>query len=316
MPLLAVNHHYIRDVRPPSGIYPISLAELENRVTALEGAWRIADEAALLSCLGGGEAIDDRLCVITFDDGLKEQMAAIAALFGKGRAALAFVPTMPISEKRVLDVHKLHMIRAARADEALADDLSRTFGALFKSVDAQMASEQYRYDGAATARLKYFLNFVLDGEARAAWADSMFTEMFGSETAAVDELYMSDDDIRLLAQWRALGTHAHSHLPLAGLETTEMRREIESSIDILTSICGRPPMGISYPYGGPSAVSQQVADIAADCGLAYGFTMARGISEGAGKISSMLLRRIDTNDIAAYLAPGEADLGRSEERPK
>src|SRR5262249_44751334 len=122
MRLLAVNHHYYREVRPPSGIYPITPDDFHRQADTVSSAgWTVADRRETLT---SGRDV----CLLTFDDGLKEQMAAARWLHENGYWGIFFVPTLPIVEKIVLDVHKLHMVRAMRNDDELALDVARSFG--------------------------------------------------------------------------------------------------------------------------------------------------------------------------------------------
>lgn len=65
------------------------------------------------------------------------------------------------------------------------------------------------------------------------------------------------------------------------------------------SVTGRRVRGISYPYGGDSAVSPEIFAAAKSCGLEYGFTMKRGI-DAAKPDEPLCLKRIDSNDVAPW----------------
>lgn len=299
MPLLAVNHHYFRESGPRRGIYPISRELLLSEVGQLREHWRMADEEDVLAYCAGELTAHDRICVLTFDDGLKEQMDAIRALTEIDACAICYVPTAPIVDGVMLDVHKLHMIRSARSDDELAVSLDRMFDFSKYAFDDDMLTTQYRYDSPISRRVKYFLNFVLDKERRDRWMSTLFEELFGSEADACEQLYMDADDVRYLATLGLLGTHSHRHLPLATLSEHDATMEIQRSMDILESISGRAVHGISYPYGGKSAVSDRLFDIARQCGLRYGFTMERGINANDTR-HDLFMKRIDTNDVAEW----------------
>jgi peptidoglycan/xylan/chitin deacetylase (PgdA/CDA1 family) len=258
MRLLAVNYHYYRAEVPASGISPISPARFAAQVSRLARAWTIASEARVLEELLRGSAEAD-LCLITFDDGLKEQMQAIRWLCDRHFSAVCYVPTAPLVDRRVLDVHKLHLIRTLRSDAALTASLAKAFGNAFFAIDRDAAAEQYPYDTAAARQVKYFLNFVLHKDERRVWTDSLFHEIAGDEAAAADALYMDRDELRLLARKGMLGTHSHGHAPLSRLGEGIARDEIGQSLDILEEVTGVRVRGISYPYGGATAVDETVA---------------------------------------------------------
>ena len=277
------------------GIYPISANELSRRVSFIGKYWRFAAEDEVISFCDGGLSDDQNVCLLTFDDGLKEQIEAVRALIGMGIKAICFVSTAPIVNNVMLDVHKLHMIRSEKKDEEIAKDLHRKFKMLDYSFDDEVLTMQYRYDTEISRKVKYYLNFVMDKEVRDNWVSDVFNKQFGSEKIACEKLYMNTEDIRFLAKNQILGTHSHQHFPLAALSETDAEKEIRNSIDILEDISKNKIHGISYPYGGKSAVSEGLYSIAKNCGLKYGFTMQRGINNSCGS-DSLSLKRIDTND--------------------
>lgn len=302
MPLLAVNHHYYRDSGTGRGIYPTTPSALQNEVRKIRSAgWRIGNEADILASLAGDLAADDKVVILTFDDGLREQMAAVQQLEGLGASAICYVPTAPIVERCVLDVHKLQMIRARVNDVQVASELDRSFCFSKKEFDDQLLSIQYRYDDELGRRVKYFLNFMLEEDARLDWTARYFESLFGDEREVAAWLYMSRDDLRELSAKRMLGSHAHSHQPLATLASQRIAHELEYSYTLLAEMVGSPPAGVSYPFGGKSAVGAEVFNQASLGGYKYGFTMERGISYVATAAAAMSLRRIDVNDLDDWL---------------
>ena len=299
MPLLAVNHHYFRQGGTGQGIYPTTPDALTAETLQLRSRWRVGDENDILQhCNGNGGT--EAVCILTFDDGLKEQMLTLPLLAKLNVTAMYFVPTAPLLRHEVLDVHKLHMIRSRLSDTELAADLTQRFDFSTYEFDEKLLSIQYRYDEPLSRKVKYFLNFVIDAAARIEWTSLRFTELFGSERAACEALYMNADDLRILSGRHLLGTHAHTHVPLATLPDVQARFEIEQSLDVLENLSGQRPLGISYPFGGKSAVSNSLFEIAQQAGLKYGFTMERGINT-SDNMSPFSLKRIDTNDVDSWV---------------
>ena len=298
MPLLAVNHHYFGKFGSGRGIYPTTPEMLTDEVQKIRTAgWRIGCEEDIIAFLSGQLEANDRVVILTFDDGLAEQMAALQKLDALGASATFYVPTAPIVERFVLDVHKLQMIRARVTDAEIAIELRKVFAFGTMKFDDDLLAIQYRYDDILGRRVKYFLNFMLDEDAKLAWMTKYFNALFGDEKEVAASLYMSRDDLCKLSNKRMLGSHAHSHLPLATLPPERVLHELMYSRQLIEEITSNPPRGVSYPFGGKSAVSNAVFDDAASCGYAYGFTMERGINYLPENIKPMALRRIDINDL-------------------
>lgn len=311
MPLLAINHHYFRPAGNGRGIYPTTPEALREEVRKLrEHGWRIGNQHDLQAFLAGRLA-DERIAIITFDDGLKEQMEAIDFLAKLDATALCYVPTAPLVDQVVLDVHKLHMIRSELEDAELAEDLDRRFGFGQQSFDDAVLAIQYRYDHPLSRRVKYFLNFMLEEAQRTAWTSDLFAKLFGEEAKVAAKLYMDTADIRDLGARGLLGSHAHAHLPLATLDRDAMRQELVQSFEMLSPHAEEGAIGISYPFGGKSAVSAAVFAQSEAIGYNHGFTMERGFNGGFGseagvdrRDSPFALKRIDVNDLDEWVVKG------------
>lgn len=300
MPLLAVNHHYFRTTSTGMGIYPTTPEQLTTSVHKIRSAgWRVGDQYDIKSYIAG-ETSEDKICIITFDDGLKEQLKAVKLLQDLGASAICFVPTSPLVEKRVLDVHKLQMIRSVTDDGALAAYLDKEFGFHKHEFDQKLLEIQYRYDNPLSRRVKYFINFSLTSEQREEWVSKLFFQIFGDEKSAADNLYMNKRDVQLLGSQGLMGSHGHSHVPMAKCSANDLTNELQRASEILRDLSNVRPIGVSYPYGGKSAVSNDVFSVATEVGYEYGFTMERGVNLWK-ESSPMAYKRIDTNDLDEWL---------------
>jgi len=300
MKLLSVNFHYIRDAVYPNGIYPRSLAQLDQQIDTLGRYYQFISQDELIQKIQDpNTARDDRAyCLITFDDGLKEQMDAFSLLNKKGVPALFYVTTHSIKYAKVVDVHKLHYIRSIMHDKEI-------FDFIYQQIDQTTITYPdnietlYRYDPPETKRLKYLLNFILTPEVKEKLIHTLFTSLTEEHTFS-KQLYMNKEDIQKIDSMGYLGTHSDRHLPLATLSEEEIHRDIADSLDFLENECACQKIrSISYPYGGPKAVSQKVSDIAGRFGFDFGLTMFRGMNDYHDLSTPLMLKRVDTND-----APG------------
>jgi peptidoglycan/xylan/chitin deacetylase (PgdA/CDA1 family) len=298
MPLLAINHHYFRESKTGRGIYPLSSSKMKLNLNALQSkGWKFVTQEGVIN-FTKESSNTDKLCVITFDDGLKEQIKCIPLLKKFNSRAIFFVSTAPILTNKVLDVHKMHLIRSKVSDEILAESLNY-FGFSTFSFDMDALALQYRYDEKLSQKVKYFLNFVIDSEQRNVWIKSLFLEHFSNEAEVSKSLYMDEEDWKFLAKMDCLATHGHEHLPMATLPTEKIVEDIQMSVDIIKDKVGYQVRGIGYPFGGKTAVSNELFFIASKLGLEFGFTMKRGINNCVA--NPLALDRIDVNDLGDYL---------------
>jgi len=298
MQLLAVNYHYFREKKYQNGIYPLSLQEFSNQIDELSKYYNFISQEDLSNKIINNQFDNKNYCLLTFDDGLKEQMLALELLNKKGIPGLFYVTTDSIKNNSVVDVHKLHYIRSVMTDNDVYKFIDN-FINLEQIKYPDNINELYRYDTLETKKLKYLLNFILEPKIKEEIISKLFSTLV-DETQFSKELYMNINDIRKINSFGYLGTHTNRHLPLATLSNTLIKEEIQSSLDFLSSECKIDNIkSISYPYGGAKAVNDIVAQVSSDFSFYFGLTMFRGINSKADFKNPFLLKRVDTND-----APG------------
>ena len=299
MRLLIVNYHYVRSTATGTGIYPVSPAAFRRQVEHLGSLYRFISEPDLVRMIDADRYPDANLCLLTFDDALREQWAALEILSGLSVPAVCYATTEPLSRGTVHDVHKLHHVLARMSEDDIVDVCHRAGDLDGRRFDQALLDEEYRYDSHAMQRVKFLLNFMATAEERRVIIDQLFQALEPDERAFARRLYMDAGQLAALARAGMLGTHTRTHRPLAALSPAEIDDEIASSMADLRAYTGEEVRSISYPYGGPAAVSPQVAETARAHGLRFGLTMVRGFNDDRDLRAGMLLRRVDTND-----APG------------
>ena len=234
---------------------------------------------------------------MTFDDNLREQLSAYQYLRECKIPAVFYSTTLPYLENQVHDVHKMHEIYAKYSDEELIGWLDRRFNFKDHVFTEEAIKNSYKYDLNEKKRIKIFLNFVLSANDRKKAIDQLCSEIILDSDQFRNELYLPMGELRHLAKEGMLGTHTHSHLPLASIPIDKANREILLSVQYLERMTNVKMQSISYPYGRHGAVNRAVAKEAEKIGLRFGLTMHRGINDMNDlRNDSMLLKRIDTND--------------------
>ena len=301
--LIVVNYHYVRPVfnAPFSGVHGITPGELDTQLRVLGRAGEFIGAAQVRAGVQGTSALPERAILITFDDGLREQVEyALPVLDRLNVPALFFVNTSPLAQGTVSAVHKIHLLRAHTPPDDLWQRLLHTAASLGVALSVEdtdrAATLQYRYDSLTDARLKYALNFRLEPEVRDRLIDACFQAAFGNDERATSKrLYMGTEDLRQLGARESLGTHGHEHVPLGRLSRTAAAANVRTSIELLTQWAGVRPYALSYPYGSREACSPDAGAGAADAGIEFAFTMER--AGNADLESPFFLGRFDCNDV-------------------
>jgi peptidoglycan/xylan/chitin deacetylase (PgdA/CDA1 family) len=299
MRLLIVNFHYIRDHKPQAGIYPLSTQEFLHQIDILGRIYRFISQQELIDMIASDNLLDEDCCLLTFDDGLKEQWHALDILERLSIPAVCFATTQPIIKGCTHDVHKMHHVYSKIDCNELYAQLDDHFHIGDYQFDEALMQQEYRYDTPTKRKIKFFINFVLDEVKSKGIVDYLFAQVEPNEAAFRQSLYMDTNDLAKLAAADMLGSHTKTHRPLSALDADSLKDEICGSKQILEELTSFPIRSISYPFGGPAAVSPKVADVASRAGMLYGLTMVRGINNDDDIRARMMLRRVDTND-----APG------------
>jgi len=298
MKLLSVNFHYIRDEVYNNGIYPRSLYQLSKQIDTLSKYYTFISQNELVKKIKSHNYDNKNYCLLTFDDGLKEQMDAFELLNQKGIPGVFYVTTNSIRNTRVVDVHKLHHIRSKMDDQDIYNFICQFIDPSIIKYPKNI-NDLYRYDTIETKKLKYLLNFILEPRLKEKIIHTL-SETLIDEIELSKKLYMNKSDICKIADQDYLGTHSDLHLPLATLNKDDIKKDIENSLSFLEKECNTNKIiSISYPYGGPKAVSTNVTDVAKTFNFMFGLTMFRGLNTIEDFNNPLRLKRVDTND-----APG------------
>lgn len=307
--LIVVNFHYVRPSfdSPHPGIHGITPEQLRSQLELLGRAGDFVGPEQVREAVRGGAPLPERSILVTFDDGLREQVEnAVPVLEALGIPALFLVNTAPVAEGRVSAVHQIHLLRSSLPPRDFSERLDRHARA--QGVELDLAEEgenalhQYRYDPPDVARLKYLLNFLLTPWSRDRLVQACFDEVFpGQEEEISRRLYMGLDLLRLLGSRNLLGTHAHEHLPLGQLPPARAEELIRLSVQHLEAWTGRRPFALSYPYGGPTSCPAELVPTAGRLGIDFALTMERAGNQVLTR--PYHLGRFDCNDLPGGSRP-------------
>lgn len=305
--LLIVTYHYIRPKSqyPYPGIHPVEKQFFSKQVKWLKERFHMAAPDEVEDFFSGRNPLPGPSIFLTFDDGLIEhEMAAREILDPLGIKAAFFIPTLPLTEKRALMVHKIHWLRATTEPglfnkqfvELLPDDWRH------QADDNEISPEAlkiYIYDTVQDARLKYMINFQLPAEIVDSIASEIFKMQQVSEEIFCRETYMSERRIRKLsARGHVIGCHGHIHKPFSKLSGTGLSTDLEKNVSAIEKITAVKPRWVSYPYGPRWSVPENMNEIFNRFGLKIGFCLDKQrMRWNTGDEPRQLIDRINTNNV-------------------
>ena len=301
MNLLIVNYHYVREIKSGRGIYPITSAELTAQIDLLAGKYKFISQSDLSAFIAKGSCPDGDFCLLTFDDGLKEQIKAFEILREKGIPGIFFVSTMPIRDRKACAVHKFHYVMEQMTHEQLNSCLLQFFP---ESCDRlkdleflNIAVSKYIFDQPDQALVKFYVNYVLNSSEKKSFVDKLFSILVDEEDNFVEKLYMNKSEVIKIANAGMLGSHCNSHEPLGALTDFNIDLELRDSRLVLEEITGQSIYSVSYPFGDKKAVTQKVKELAKKH-YSLGITTASGINYTKDILKDpMSLKRISTTSL-------------------
>jgi peptidoglycan/xylan/chitin deacetylase (PgdA/CDA1 family) len=312
--LHVVVYHYVRELQSsdfprlkalPTHAFGRQLNELKER-------YEMATLQAALEFLSGAYQPERDLCLLTFDDGLKEHHRDVTPILVDEKVqGVFFVPTFCLEHDEVLAVHKNHFLMAHLELGRYQESCSEWLRTRACPADWQRCRERgreiYRWDSVEAAALKYLLNYELQPDLRNELLRDVFYEHLGDEGTFARQLYLNWDEARQMqSAGMVIGGHSHRHLPLALLDVESQREDLQVSFGLLRRhLEAQRLWPFAYPYGTPSSHSSVTQRLVQEAGFACGFTTECG--KNAPQQPRYALRRWDTNDMnhAAAWKEGE-----------
>lgn len=297
-----VNYHYVEDPRDNArGIHPCATVEFERQIAFFGARYRFVSVPQIFEAAQKGS--QEKLCAITFDDGLRDQWEYALPLMKKhGVAATFFIITATL-EGIMPSAHKIHLISSRISMLELVEKFNLFVSHAFPEVVASydIPSDRYlnrkrRHDDIAAANFKEMLNNIAPREVSAAFLSALFEELSMSEKEECAKLFMDASEIRALQdQGFFVETHTHHHYSLEREATEVLHKDFHAAATALKNILGKSPMVMAYPYGR----SPTDHAILGACGITLGVT-AENRALHAGD-HPLLIPRFDTNDVKSFL---------------
>ena len=166
------------------------LDEFRKQVAWLASRYEMATLDAALEFLRGEYTPAKDLCMLTFDDGLKEHYTDVTPILSEHKIQGLFgVITSCIEDHIVAPVHMNHFLMAALEFETYQSAFMLRLMDAYPSalasapVDPIVAQKSYPLDTQEVAKFKFLFDFSLDSNVRDAVVTSLFGEFMGAKRA-------------------------------------------------------------------------------------------------------------------------------------
>ncbi len=303
--LHVLMYHYVRDL--PRTRFPrikgMLVDDFKAQVAQLSARYEMASLSSALDFLDGKYQPKRDLCLLTFDDGLKDHWQPVTELLADYRiSGLFFLITSGIEEHRVLGVHKNHFLMAAlEFDEyrvAFEQTAKEMLNAPLPEVDRAAAKRAYRWDTPDVATFKYRLKSGLPPSVRDRVLDPLFNRYLGNEDDFAKDLYVTWGEARQMqAAGMLMGGHTHNHCELATFDNESQRDDLSRCTKLLRdNLSPQAQWPFSYPYGKLESFNAETRRLVADLGYDCAFSTEIGANQPGQ--DRWAIRRIDPKDAA------------------
>ena len=297
--LHVVMYHYVRDL--PNTRFPrlkaMLAGDFREQVDRLAGTHEMCGLDAAIDYLEGRYHPKRPLCLLTFDDGVKDHYEVVTAELSQRKIpGLFFLITDCVENRRVAPVHMNHFLTAfLDFAEYRAEFLERVGPNVdgLSKVLAPVARRTYVWDDEPSAIFKYFFNFLLEPEVRDGAIAGMFEQHIGSEAEFAEGLYVNWDEARQMQkEGMILGGHTNRHRPCASLTEGELRDDLSLCRYYLdTNLNPQPVWPFSYPYGKADSYTPQTVSALRRLGFGCAFATEPGSNQPGADLYS--IRRVD-----------------------
>jgi peptidoglycan/xylan/chitin deacetylase (PgdA/CDA1 family) len=306
-------YHYVRDL--PNTRFPkikgMLTRDFGEQLALLQDRYEMATLESALDFIQGNYTPVRDLCLLTFDDGLKEHYSEITPLLtDRGIQGLFFVITSCLEGNHVVPVHMNHFLMAALDFEEYHNAFLNRLADVNPSsknltdVESNLAQRVYRWDIPEVASFKYLFNFVLDFTVRDRILKDLFEEKIGNVQSFAQYLYVNAEEAReMQAGGMVIGGHSHQHKPLSSLSDKELESDLAlCSKSIKEKLLPQPLLPFCYPYGNRDSFNSATLKWLKHHGFACSFSTEVG-SNTPGT-DAFAIRRFDCNDMGASLRHG------------
>lgn len=303
-----IMYHYVRPIRRSRypGIAGLEADAFREQIAYIQRHFNVISGFDLEQAVLEEKELPENAALLTFDDGYLDHFTTVLpVLHAAGLTGSFFPPVDCITERRVLDVNKLHYIFATAGD---ASAVSARLDAEIerRSADANLEPvasyrdrfvRPGRYDSEDVVYVKSMLQHGLPQPVRGEIVTVLFDAFVGvSERTLADELYMTVEQIRMLVQaGMHVGSHSATHRWLNRITPAQQADEVDRSLEFLEHLGVNIQNGwtMCYPYGGHDASLRAILQ---DRGCTVGHTIRVDIAH-LDDDDPLALPRLDTNDL-------------------
>lgn len=295
-------YHY---VRPYNSDYPwfknLDISDFKKQLDFFEKQYGFVSKENFKKSLKNG--IPSKGIILTFDDGLFCHYEYVFKELKKRNLwGIFYVPTKPYQEKKILDVHRIHLLlgkyNSIKVYEFLNTILKDEFLDKTKIEEFNELTYSTQQNDHYTLLVKRILNYFISYEYRIYIIDKLMDNFFPNEEEIISRFYLKESEIvEMNNAGMVIGSHTVNHPVMSRLSITDQENEIKNSFKFLNKILGDIELKtFCYPYGGFHSFTKNTEDLLFENNCHFSFNVEqRDIESIDLKLRKQALPRYDCN---------------------
>lgn len=275
----AIMYHYVRYDNPELPYFRhLHVDDFVKQLEYFGNEYGFVSKEALQNSMVSQEPIKG--VILTFDDGFKDHFRyVLPELIKRNLWGIFFIPTSPFLTKKLIDVHRIHMLIGKYGGSTIADAMQGIIneGILSHEHVKEFHSETYtrQNNEASTNYVKRCLNYFVDYQYRENVIDKLMSIFYPNECDIIAEFYMTESELKKMNNTgMVIGSHTVNHPVMSKLSSNDQEKEIIESFGILESITGRTAIKtFCYPYGGFHTFTSQTEELLSTNGCHFSFNV-------------------------------------------
>lgn len=287
---ISIMYHYVQNPTTFKGSVPISIKNFRKQIELLSRDFKFIEPDELLK-----PSVENR-CVITFDDGTKDQYEnAYKILKEMGIPAYFTVMSVVFTEQTIPVFHLVHNVLHYYNSKDIFDELNKNFNL----PDLSSAHKFYYYEQDIYRRyIKYLFNFVLSEDISREYLTYKILKKYSNLNKFIDDFYISKNEFKEMDKnGMTLGVHAHKHLAFSGNSQQFFKDEIQPCINFMKNELNINPKWYTPAFGGGEGLVEMkkgLEPLLVENGIKGAFTTESGVNKYH---STFWFKRYDCNKI-------------------
>lgn len=275
----AIMYHYVRPFnKAMPHLKHLHLEDFNKQLDYFEETYGFVSKNDFFNSFKSG--IVPQGVVLTFDDGLKCHYDFVFKELKKRNLwGIFYIPTGMYITKKVIDVHRIHILLATQDSKKIYEKLSELINddILIDSGKIEFTEQTYKIqdNDDYTVLVKRILNYYISYQYREKIIDDLVENFKLQNFDDYKKFYINSEEIKEMNDnGMIIGSHTVNHPVLSKLSEKEQEIEIHQSFDYLHSMCENLAIKtFCYPYGGFHSFNDLTEKILSEYNCLFSFNV-------------------------------------------